>query len=92
MSNERLREALKALQAEHAILIATGDRVTIWSPNRDVDARMKRAVYRNKREVLKLLDLSEITTCPDPELHRDSWTWALSRYACDKCAMLKSYV
>lgn len=32
MSNERLRETLKQLQAEHAILIAKGDRITIWSP------------------------------------------------------------
>lgn len=92
MSNDRLRETLKELQREHAILIAKGDRVTIWSPGHDIDQRLRRAVYRQKREVLRLLDLSEVTTCPDPALHSYSWNRELNRECCNVCRHLKPYV
>lgn len=85
-------EALKELQREHAILIAKGDRIKIWSPGHPVDVRLRRAVYRHKREVLKLLDLSEITTCPDPELHSHSWSYELNRECCNVCRHLKPHV
>jgi hypothetical protein len=91
-TDERLRETLKELQAQRAILIAKGDRVTIWSPGQHIETRLKRAVYRHKREVLKLLDLSEITTCPDPDLHSFSWKREINRECCNVCRHLKPYV
>lgn len=85
-------DVLKELQREHAILIVKGDRVTIWSPGHHIETRLKRAVYRHKREVLKMLDLSEITTCPDPALHSASWSYELNRECCNVCRHLKPYV
>jgi hypothetical protein len=85
-------DVLKELQAQRAILIAKGDRVTIWSPGHHIETRLKRAVYRHKREVLKLLDLAEISTCVNPALHAHAWKWSICRDTCDICASLKPYV
>ena len=80
---------LKELQQRHIILLPRGGKhISMWSPGMRVPWRLRRAISRYRREILTMIQRSEIWVCPSPELHRHSWGWQLCRECCDTCARL----
>lgn len=92
MKQSDLQQALRELQQQHVILRPVGNKVDMWAPGAQVPGRLRRVVYKHRREVLQLLDLSEISTCPNPDLHRAEWDYELKRWCCNVCARLKAHV
>lgn len=87
-----VEEALQLAQRQHIILIPQARTVRIWAPNTRVDRELAATIRRNQREVLRLLRLSHILTCPSPDLHRSSWDYRVKRWCCDICVRLQKEV
>lgn len=92
MNQPDLQQALRELQQQHIFLRPAGRTIEMWSPGARVSERLRRVVRKHRREVLQLLDLSEISTCPNPDLHRAEWDYELKRWCCNVCARLKAHV
>src|SRR5947209_5813534 len=67
---------LREVQQRCIILRPHGRTVAIWSSFR-VPVRLRRAISRYRREILTMIQRSEIYVCPSPDLHRHSWGWQL---------------
>jgi hypothetical protein len=86
--------ARRELQRRNIVLIPSTRSVRLWAPNTRVPGQLRRVVYANRREVLRLIDRSETIVCCSPALHSGmgAWKWILCRQACEICAALRPWV
>lgn len=66
-------------------------RVVPWSPGQGVPRHVRSAIARHNAALQMLIARSDINTCPNPDLHRQSWSYQVCRYCCDVCARLRPW-
>jgi len=92
MKQTSLDLVLRDLQTLHAVVLATGNQVHIWSPGVHVPSHLLNQVNTHKRAVKNRVERSSIYVCPSPGLHRSSWEYVNGRFYCRVCEQLQQYV
>lgn len=87
--DSELLSILQEAQQRRIILVPYGKRIGIWSPGVRVPQRLRRAISRNRREVLGMIQRSEALVCPNPALHETWFSKFAGRQVCDVCSRLR---
>lgn len=86
MSLEQLLTEIR--QRRLTLAFGRTGRVVPWSPGQRIPRQVRSAISTYNGELQWLIDQSEIVVCADPDLHRASWGYYVSRFYCDVCARL----
>jgi hypothetical protein len=86
-------EVLALARQRRIILQRRGRQISLWAPGVRVDRETRAAIRNHAPQLAQLIEASDVRTCPNPDLHRRSWTWRREQgYICEDCARLLPYI
>jgi hypothetical protein len=84
-----LEQLLSEIRQRRLILtFSKRGRLVLYAPGVDVPLSIERAVRSHSQQLRRLIDRSDIATCPAPDTHRQYWDYRNRRYVCLACERL----